>query len=252
MQLSTLMVLLVVAGFAGWIDAVVGGGGLVQVPALLLAFPHFEPATALGTSKVAAIAGTAVAAGIYARRTRVDLTLGVGVGLVACGSAGLGALAAATVPSEMFRPLLICVLVAVAVFMAVRPRFGTAVRHPQAGRRRILLTFLVAGCLLGFYDGFIGPGTGTFLILALTGILGLDLVRSSANAKVINLVTYVGAITVFAIGGHVMWLLGAAMGVMNIVGARVGANMTLTRGAGFARVVLMLTVCGLAVRLAFF
>lgn len=254
MELSTLVALLIVAGFAGWIDAVVGGGGLIQVPALLLAFPHLAPATALGTSKVAAIAGTAVAAATYARRTPVNLTLGTGVGLVACLSAGAGALTAATLPAEVFRPLVICALVAVAVFMAVRPRFGTAARQKSggAGRHRILLTFLVAGCLVGFYDGFIGPGTGTFLILALTGILGLDLVQSSANAKVINLVTYVGAITVFAIGGHVMWLLGAAMGVMNIVGARIGAKMTLTRGAGFARVVLMVTVCGLAIRLAFF
>ncbi|MGW1596151.1 TSUP family transporter [Streptomyces sp. NPDC002343] len=252
MQLSSLIALLIVAGFAGWIDAIVGGGGLVQVPALLLAFPHLAPATALGTSKVAAIAGTAVAAGTYGRRTRVDLKLGIGVGVVACASAGLGALTAATVPSGMFRPLVLSVLVAVAVFMAARPRFGTAYQRPRSSRRRILLTFLVAGCLLGFYDGFIGPGTGTFLILALTGILGLDLVQSSANAKVINLVTYVGAIAVFAISDHVMWLLGAAMGVMNVIGARIGASMTLTKGTGFARIVLMLTVCGLALRLAFF
>ncbi|GAB2625818.1 TSUP family transporter [Streptomyces capparidis] len=248
---GTLALLLVVAALAGWIDAVVGGGGLLQVPALLLAMPDIAPATALGTSKVAAIAGTAVAAATYARRTPVDTRFGVLTGTVACAFAGLGALTASALPEDLFRPVIIVALVGVAAFLAFRPDFGTTARATEPGRGRKAAAVLVAGCALGFYDGFIGPGTGTFLILALTGLLGLDLVRSSATAKIVNLITYLGAITVFALGGHVMWLLGGGMAVMNIAGARLGATMTLTRGARFARIALMVTVCGLAVRLSF-
>lgn len=247
--LSTLVALLLVALFAGWIDAVVGGGGLLQVPALLLAMPDLAPATALGTSKIAAIAGTAVAAVTYARRTPVDVRFGAVTGTVACLFAGLGALTASALPEDLFRPLIVVVLVGVAAFMAFRPNFGTqdAETAPDTGRK--VATVLVAGCALGFYDGFIGPGTGTFLILVLTGMLGLDLVRSSATAAVVNLITYVGAITVFALGGHVMWLLGGGMAVTYAAGALAGAAMSLSRGAGFARIALMVTVCGLALRL---
>lgn len=249
MPITTLAVLLLVAAFAGWIDAVVGGGGLVQVPALLLALPHLHPATALGTSKVAAFAGTAVAAVTYARRTPIQMRFGMLTGAVACAFAGLGALSASAVPEDLFRPLVIAVLVAVAVFMVFRPAFGATQRDTAVSRARKSAAVLVAGCALGFYDGFIGPGTGTLLVLVLTGILGLDLVRSSATAKVVNLITYVGAIVVFGLGGHIMWLLGIAMALMNIVGARLGATMTLTHGVRFARITLMLTVCGLALRL---
>ena len=250
MSLSHILFILAIAGFAGWIDAVVGGGGLIQVPALFLAVPAIPSATALGTSKVAAIAGTGVAAVTFSRRTTVDKKFGAIAGILACCFSAAGALAASSLPSNVLKPIVIGVLVCVAVFMAVRPTFGASEAPIRVGRARTVAAYATTGCVIGFYDGFIGPGTGVFLILALTGILGTSFVQSSATSKVINLITYVGAIAMFAANGHVMWLLGGGMAVVNMVGGRIGAGMALTRGVRFARIVLMVVVLATAVRLA--
>ncbi|MGP4114144.1 TSUP family transporter [Streptomyces sp. 4N509B] len=244
------MALMAVAGVAGWVDAVVGGGGLLLIPTLLLAFPSLSPAVALGTNKLTAITGTAVAAVTYARRARLQTSVALPAALLAAPAAGLGALSASHVPKTWFQPVVMALLLAVAVFVALRPAFGAAQDGKAVSRRRRLLVIALAGCGIGFYDGVFGPGTGTFLILAFTGLLSLEFLQSSAMAKVVNVGTNLGALCVFALQGHVLWILGACMAICNIAGAFLGARTALSRGSGFVRVVLLVAVTGMVAKLA--
>ncbi|MEU6525619.1 TSUP family transporter [Streptomyces sp. NPDC046924] len=241
--------LMAVAGVAGWVDAVVGGGGLLLIPSLLLAFPQLSPAVALGTNKLTAIAGTTVAAVTYAKRAKLDRSVAVPAALLAVPAAGFGALSASQLPKDWFRPVVMALLVAVAVFVTMRPTFGAVQGAEVVGRRRRLLAIALAGCGIGFYDGIFGPGTGTFLILTFTGLLSLEFLQSSALAKVVNVGTNFGALCVFAFQGQVLWLLGASMAVCNIIGAAVGARAALRRGSGFVRIVLLVAVTGMVVKL---
>lgn len=241
--------LLAVASAAGWVDAVVGGGGLILIPALLLFLPQLPPAVALGTNKMTAITGTTVAAVTYVRRTKVPKSVALPAALLAVPAAGLGALSASQVPKDWFRPIVMALLVAVAAFVALRPTFGAVEGADDVSRRRRLLVTALAGCGIGFYDGIFGPGTGTFLILMFTGLLSFEFLQSSALAKVVNVGTNIGALCVFVAQGQVLWGLGAAMAVCNIAGATLGARMALRRGSGFVRIVLLVAVTGMVVKL---
>jgi uncharacterized membrane protein YfcA len=250
-DLHTVLLLLAVATAAGWVDAVVGGGGLILLPAIMLGLPGLSPATAFGTNKVASIAGTSSAAFAYARRTKIDWRIaGPGAAVAVC-FAGLGALAASSIPANAFRPATMVMLLLVLAFVVLRPSFGTVTGERQVTTRRRIAATLLAGVVIGFYDGAFGPGTGTFLIITFTALLSLDFVGSSAMAKVVNVGTNFGALVVFATGGHVLWQLGLTMAIGNIVGARLGARTALRRGAGFVRVVLVVAVVGMVIRLAF-
>jgi uncharacterized membrane protein YfcA len=252
-DLEHLLLLFSAAAAAGWIDAVAGGGGLLQLPALLLAAPQVPVATALGTNKLASITGTTTAAITYGRRTKLDWrTLGPAA-LLAVACSGLGALSASVVPTQYFRPIIMAMLLAVALFVVFRPQFGSLQRDLDLdrGRRRRVIALLLAGVVIAFYDGVLGPGTGTFLIFTFIGVLGQDFVHSSAMAKVINAGTNLGALIVFATQGHVLWRVGLGMAVFNVVGARLGAASALKRGSGFVRVVLLVVVTVLVGKLMF-
>jgi uncharacterized membrane protein YfcA len=243
--------LLVAALAAGWVDAVVGGGGLLLLPALLVVAPQLGTATALGTNKLAAICGTSTAAVAYARRTKIDWGVAAPSAGLALLCAGSGAALAGSVPAAAYRPVIIGVLIAVAVFVTVRPQMGLVEHAEKRTRTRRGVAVAVAGGLIAAYDGLIGPGTGTFLVLAFTAIVGADFVHGSAMAKIVNTATNLGALVVFAATGHVAWLLGAAMAAANIVGALIGARMALRRGAGFVRIVLLVVVLALIARLGY-
>ncbi|MGW7055066.1 TSUP family transporter [Streptomyces sp. NPDC054887] len=242
--------LLVAATAAGWVDAVVGGGGLILIPALMVAFPQLSPATALGTNKLTAITGTTVAAVTFARRTKLDRSIALPAAALAVPAAGFGALSASSLPADWFRPLIMALLIAVAAFVTLRPSFGAIEESEAVSRRRQLAVVGLAGCGIGFYDGVFGPGTGTFLIITFTSLLSLEFLQSSALAKVVNVGTNLGALVVFAAQGQVLWLLGAAMAVCNIAGATLGARTALRRGSGFVRVVLLVVVTGMVVKLS--
>ncbi|GIE28171.1 UPF0721 transmembrane protein [Actinoplanes italicus] len=243
--------LLLAALAAGWVDAVVGGGGLLLLPALLVVAPQLGTATALGTNKLAAICGTSTAALTYARRTKIDWGVAGPSAALALICSGCGALLAGTIPAAAYRPVIIGVLVAVAVFVTVRPQMGLAEHMEKRTPWRRGTAVAVAGGLIALYDGLVGPGTGTFLVLAFTTIVGADFVHGSAMAKIVNTATNLGALVVFAATGHVAWKLGAAMAVCNIIGAVIGARMALSRGAGFVRIVLLVVVLALIARLGY-
>lgn len=251
MDAGSVVTLLAAAAAAGWVDAVVGGGGLLLLPALLLGAPQMPVATALGTNKLTAIAGTSTAAITYARRTKIDWSVvGPAAGCAVVAS-GLGALLAGSVPAGAYRPVVIAVLIAVVVFVALRPRLGMVADPSRRTRVRAAAAVLVAGGAIALYDGMFGPGTGTFLVLAFTALLGVDFLHGSAMAKLINAGTNFGALVVFAVTGHVWWLLGGALAVCNIAGAVLGARTAIRRGAGFVRVVLLVVVSALLVKLGY-
>lgn len=251
LSLPVLLMLFLAAALAGWVDAVVGGGGLLLVPALLLGLPQHAPAYALGTNKATAIAGTSFAAVTYARRHPVDVRLALRFGVLACVSSAVGASFATAVSKEVLQPLIMVLLLAVALFVVLRPSFGTQDSGRVASRRRGALALLVAGAGVGFYDGLLGPGTGTFLIIAFVGLLHMTMLSASATAKVVNVGTNLGALVAFSFHGTVLWHLAAAMAVFNIAGSWVGAHMALRRGSGFVRVVLLAVVAALVSRLAY-
>ena len=242
MDAPTLTVLLAAASAAGWVDAVVGGGGLILIPVLLLIFPGMTPATALGTNKLTALSGTASAAIRLFPRTPLNWRALVGAFVVAAACSSVGAYTASRLPVSVFKPVVLVLLLAVGVFVATRPQFGTAAHNSTRTRATTLTALAVAAVVIAFYDGIMGPGTGTFMIITLTAVAGMTFLESSATAKVLNSGTNVGALIVFASQGHVLWLLGLALGVANIAGAQLGAHMALGRGAGFVRVVLLVVV----------
>ncbi|RJL35319.1 TSUP family transporter [Bailinhaonella thermotolerans] len=249
MGAEEVVLLLIAAAAAGWVDAVVGGGGLVQLPALLLAAPDMPVAAALATNKVASVAGTSSAAVAYARRTRLDLPVALPAAALALLCAGLGAASAAAVSSAVLRPVVMAALLIVAVLVVARPALGTAARPGLRTRGRVLAAIAVTGGAVAFYDGILGPGTGLFLVIAFTTLLGMDFVHGSAMAKVLNTSTNLGALAVFAVQGHVLWGIGLAMAACSVAGAQLGARMALRRGAGFVRAVLLCVVAALVVKL---
>jgi uncharacterized membrane protein YfcA len=242
------VVLLVLAGFtAGWVDAVVGGGGLIQLPALLLV-PGISPVQALATNKLAGIMGTSVSAATYYRRVQPDLGTAGPMALAALAGAGGGAALASLLPEDVFVPVILVALVAVAVYTVARPQVGRATDLRWAGRTHLLVA-LALGAGIGFYDGLLGPGTGSFLVIALVGVLGYAFLEASAQAKIVNAATNLGALVVFALQGAPLWRLGLLVGVANIAGAYLGARTAVARGSGFVRVVFLVVVAVLVVRL---
>ncbi len=242
------VVMVVLAGLAaGWIDAVVGGGGLLQLPVLLMV-PGITPVQALATNKMGSVFGTATSALTYHRRVGPDLRTALPMaGVALCGSFG-GAILATLLPAEVIRPVIVLALVAVAVFTAARPQLGRASALRFTGRRH-LLAVLVIGLVIGFYDGLLGPGTGTFLVISLVAVLGYDFLQASAKAKIVNLATNLGAIAFFLPSGHILVGLGLILGLSNMVGGYLGARMAVRQGAGFIRVVFLTVVFVLIAKL---
>ncbi|AEW97290.1 MULTISPECIES: TSUP family transporter [Streptomycetaceae] len=243
--------LIPVAVAAGWIDAVVGGGGLLSTPALLVALPTVPTATVLGTNKLVAITGTTSAAVTYTRRTGVDWKFVGLAAAVALPAASGGALLATTLPSTVFRPVIMVALLTVGLFVTLRPDFGRTHTPVRMTPGKATAAAVLTGACIGFYDGVIGSGTGTFLIITFLLVRGADFLHGSAMAKVVNVGTNLGALVVFIVQGHVLWPLGAAMAVGNVTGGALGARMALKRGASFVRYALLVVVVGLCAKLGY-
>ncbi|MCC7257755.1 MAG: TSUP family transporter [Gammaproteobacteria bacterium] len=235
------------AALAGFVDAIVGGGGLVLVPALFSAYPSAAPATLFGTNKTAAVWGTAWATGQYARRVRMNWgTLAPAAAAALAGSA-LGAWAVTRVPGEGLRRALPFVLLAVLVYTLARKDLGH-VHAPHLGRATERAVAAAIGAGLGFYDGFFGPGTGSFLVFLLVRLLGYDFLHASAGAKLINMATNLSAIALFAATGHVWWHVAAVMAVANVAGSLAGTGLALRHGTRFVRFVFIVVVGALILR----
>jgi len=239
---------LALAGFAaGTIDAIAGGGGLVQIPALLLTLPAQSLPALLGTNKLASIAGTSMAVYQYAQTVGIPRPIWFGAIAAALGSY-TGARLTGWLPIAWLRPLILILLLAVWLFTALRPRFGLtpnpkSPQHPVGGIVAIAL-------VLGFYDGFFGPGTGTFLTFALIGFLGFDFLQATAAAKLLNWATNFGALLHFAPSHQILYLVALPIALCNFGGGWVGAHWAIARGAAWIRVLFLLVTGGLWLRLA--
>jgi uncharacterized protein len=244
-----LVVLAFAAFLAGLVDAVVGGGGLVQIPAMFAVFPKEVPATLVGTNKLAAVFGTAVAAGRYARRVQVAWNTAGPAALAAFALSFVGAWTLTRVPSEFVRSLLPFVLVAVAVYTFRKKDFGTVHAPRHSGRAERWLA-LAIGAAIGFYDGFFGPGTGSFLIFLFVRFFGFDFLSASAAAKIVNVACNVSALLWFGYSGHLLWQLGAMMAVCQITGSLIGTRLAMQHGSGFVRKLFLVVVSALIVKSA--
>lgn len=245
---STVLLLALAALAAGFVDAVVGGGGLIQLPALLIGLPGASPVQILATNKLASICGTTVSAATYYRRVRPDpRTFGPLMALAFLGALG-GAFVASAIPRSAFDPIVLVVLVVVGTYVVARPTLGEVTVLRFSGHRHLLLAMLT-GLGVGFYDGALGPGTGSFFVVLLVGLLGYDFLEASAKARLANWATNLAALCVFVPQGAMLWQLGLLMGAVNLVGGYLGARVAVAKGAGFVRVFFVVVVAGFVVRI---
>jgi len=247
LTLATALFLLAASFFAGFIDSIAGGGGLIQLPALLIGLPKSETAVVLGTNKLSAVFGTTTAAALYRKQIKPDPKILIAMGLPAfLGSAG-GAVLASKIPTSSMRPMVLVLLVIVAVYTWFKPDLGKFENLRHLPKRRVQIA-AIAGVLIGFYDGVFGPGTGSFLMLILVASLGYAFITASAIAKVVNVATNVGAIMVFGINGAVLWQIGIILGIANITGAVIGARLAIKGGSTLVRKVFLLVTVALIVK----
>jgi len=239
-----------VAFLAGWVDAVVGGGGLLQVPALFAAYPQAAPATLFGTNKLSSIAGTSVATVRYLRVVRVPLRVLLPSFLAALVAAFLGAKAVAVLPVGWLRPVILALLALVAAYTFFHGELGQT-HAPRLSAAAEWRWAVAVGLALGFYDGFFGPGTGTFLVFIFVRWFGYDFLSASASAKVVNFGTNLAALAYFVPAGHVFVALGLGMAVANVAGSVLGTHWALRHGSRWVRRVFLVLVCALIGKFAY-
>lgn len=242
--LDIALMLACAAFLAGFIDAIAGGGGLITLPALLLA--GASPIEALSTNKVQGPFGSFTSAMSYAARGHVDLRAQAGPAALAFLGAAAGAGIATVMPSQHLRVILPVLLIGVALFFALKPGLGDIDR---AERMRPALFNVLIVPLIGAYDGFLGPGTGSFYMIAYVMLAGHGLLKATAHTKVMNFATNIGAVTVFALFGKPWWLTGILMGLANVFGARCGALVAMRGGARTIKPLLVATSIAMAGKL---
>jgi uncharacterized membrane protein YfcA len=235
---------------AGLVDSVVGGGGLIQVPAIFAALPKELPATLLGTNKLAGVCGTGSAALSYARRVRVAWSTAAPAAMAAFVASFFGAWTVSRVPADFVRGLLPFVLIAVAIYTFRKKDFGSIHAPLHSGLKEMLLATLLGGAI-GFYDGFFGPGTGSFLLFLFVRFFGFDFLSASAAAKVVNVGSNLSALIWFGYSGHIIWQLGALLAVCQIGGSLIGTQLALKHGTGFVRKLFLVVVSVLIVKTAY-
>lgn len=237
-------ILTAASALAGFVDAIVGGGGLILVPALFAVFPQAAPATLFGTNKSASVWGTAMATWRYARRVEMRWAALWPAVLVCLIGAWLGAWAVTLVSAEWLRRALPFVLAAVLLYTLAKKDLGRHHRPRYQGRAEALAACTIGGTI-GFYDGFFGPGTGSFFVFLFVRWLGYDFLSASAAAKLLNTTSNVAAVALFAWKGHVWWHYGLAMAAANVAGSLLGTRLALRHGAGFVRGVFIAVVTAL-------
>ena len=229
------------SALAGFVDAIVGGGGLILVPALFAAFPSAAPATLFGTNKGAAVWGTAMSTWQYSRRIQISWATIV-PGILAAGvGAFIGAWSVTLVDPSFLRKALPFILLAVLLYTLAKKELGREHAPRHSVRATQWLTASI-GLVIGFYDGFFGPGTGSFFVFLLVRVLGYDFLNASMNAKLMNVTTNLAAVVLFALKGHVWWHFAVPLAVANVLGSLLGTWMALRHGAGFVRVIFIVVV----------
>ena len=245
-SLLTICLLVLAAFLAGFVDAIAGGGGLIQLPALLFGLPGAELASVLGSNKAVSVVGTSAAARTYRNKIGIHSKNLLPMVISAFIGSLVGASLATRVEREWFEPIIIVILIAVGIFTIFRPDFGTL---PKPAKSPSIFVPPLIGLAIGFYDGLIGPGTGMFLLFSLVAVIGTSFLESSATAKFVNVATNLAALVIFVPSGHVLWWVVLIMAPMNLLGGFAGAHTAIGRGSVFVRAIFIVMLFLLAGRL---
>ncbi|HJV06649.1 MAG TPA: TSUP family transporter [Chromobacteriaceae bacterium] len=249
-MLLTLTFLCVFSYMAGLIDAAVGGGGLIQIPALFSALPHIPPATLFGTNKMSSAVGTLSATRSYLKQVKLPWRLILPAAVAAFVLSFAGAAAVSHIPKAVLRPMVLVLLMVMAVYTLWKKDFGKLHKPVAIGRREMAMGMLIGGAI-GFYDGLFGPGTGSFLMFLFIRFFAFDFLHASAAAKVVNLTTNVAALAFFIPSGNVLFHYALPMAAFNVAGAMTGTYIAMKKGAGFVRVLFLLLTTSLILKLAY-
>lgn len=239
--LVTILLLSLSAFTAGFIDAVVGGGGLIQTPLLLITFPKMPLPILFGTNKIAALAGTSISAFNYAKRITFNYKLLFVIALSCFISSFLGARFVSRIDSDILKPIILVILIAIAVYTFFKKNLGLTETKELPFKKQMIYGSCI-GIVVGFYDGFFGPGTGSFFVLGFVVILGFEFVKASAYAKIVNCITNISALIVFIKQGNYILQLAILLAVFNIIGSFIGSHMALKKGNGFVRIIFLVIV----------
>jgi len=240
--------LFVFAFLAGLIDSIVGGGGLIQLPALLIFLPQYPLATVFGTNKLVSITGTGMAAVQYSRHIKIPWRTALLTAAAAFCCSFLGAGVVSLIDSRYLRPFIIILLLVIAVYIYFKKDFGELQTLKLTPGKQLVFG-LAAGAVIGFYDGFFGPGTGTFLIFAFIGLFGYTFLTATASAKVVNFATNLAAILFFLFNGSILFQIALPMMVFNILGAFIGTRLAILKGNRFVRLLFLVVVGGVIFKL---
>lgn len=248
--MGDILIVCIAAFAAGFIDAIVGGGGLVQTPVLFMTFPQYSVATLLGTTKIPSFSGTAVSLYQYSKHVTIQWKLVFWIALTAFAAAMTGSWAVTFISNAAFKPIILVCLIVVAIYTYSKKNFGQH-QEKDVSFKQALFRGMISALLIGFYDGFIGPGTGSFLVLVFISLLHFDFMHASAHAKTVNLATNIASITFFVSTGHVLFEIALPMAMCNMLGGFVGTRYALLKGNAFIRVFFLVVVCGTILRFAY-
>jgi uncharacterized membrane protein YfcA len=235
---------------AGFVDAIAGGGGLIQTPAMLLTFPDRNPVSVVATSKTAAFFGTSTAAIQYRKSIKTDPKLLIAMVIPAFIGACFGALLASHISPESYKSSIFVIMIVIFIYTLLKPELGK-VHVEKHSPRKLMVIGSIAACFIGFYDGLIGPGTGTMLMIALVAIMGFAFVGASAIAKVVNATTNLASIIVVGLRIGFMWKLGLVLAVANLAGGYMGSHMAIKKGSSFIRIFYLIVTGLLILRLGY-
>jgi uncharacterized protein len=238
------------AFFAGFVDAIVGGGGLIQTPMGLILLPNLPVATVIGSLKIPAFCGTSFAAFQYNKKVDLNWKLLSIMMALAVPSAFLGSTLLTYVSNYFMKPLLLIVLSFLAIYSYTKKNFGELVERNISSKTQIINAIGIS-FVVGFYDGFIGPGTGSFLVVAFIALMGFDFLHASANAKMVNLATNFGSIVLFIIKGKIIWVIAIPMAICNAIGGFIGAKLAISKGNKFIRIFFLIVVVGTLIRFGY-
>lgn len=250
METYIIILLCCASFFAGFIDAIVGGGGLIQTPVALILMPQYAVATIIGSLKIPAFSGTSFAAYQYLQKVKLNWKLLITMAVIAFVSAFFGSMLLNAVPNDFMKPLLFVILIFLAIYTFFKKQFGLHQEKNLSFKNQYISAIAIA-ILLGFYDGFIGPGTGSLLVVAMVSILGFDFLHASANAKMINLATNFGSICLFASKGKIIWSFAIPMAFCNALGGWLGAKLAIKKGNGFIRIFFLIVVIATLLRFGY-
>ncbi|WP_462250221.1 sulfite exporter TauE/SafE family protein [Ferruginibacter sp.] len=245
------IIILCIAAFAaGFIDAIVGGGGLVQTPATLVTLPQYPLATILGTTKIPSFFGAAIAAVQYSLKVKINWKLLLMMCSIALAAAYAGSKTVAVVSNTFMKPILFVVLILVAIYTYTKKDFGQSVKTSLTKNNKIIYCLLFA-IVIGFYDGFIGPGAGSFMVLFFISALGFDFLRASAHSKLLNVSTNIGSIVYFSGSANILYEYAIPMAVFNFAGSLLGARLAILKGNKFIRIFFLIVVAGTIIRFGY-